>query len=68
MTDEAAENAATMALASVKQRMIFSECWDEGVRNVAAALKAAYAQGGVDALSFKTVDTDSINEGFAWPI
>ncbi len=41
MTEALAEILAVGALQNVEQRMRFAECYDEGVRNVAAAIQAA---------------------------
>lgn len=68
MTDEMAESLATCCLQATRYRMEFSECYHEAVRNVAAAIQAAAKQAEIDALSFKTVDTEEVaNGGYAWP-
>lgn len=41
MTPELADILAIGALKNVRYRMEFSECYEEGVRNVAAAIFAA---------------------------
>jgi len=63
MSDEKALMLATLALAPVKCRMQFSECWDEGLRNVAEALQEAAKEAEVEALSFKSVDTNQVSFG-----
>lgn len=59
MTEELATSLATCALQATRYRMEFSECYDEGVRNVAAAIKAAAEDAAAKALSFSTDCTEN---------
>ncbi len=63
MLEDMAESLAVCALQATRYRMEFSECYDEAVRNVAAAIKAAAEQAEADALSFKSVDTNQVSFG-----
>lgn len=59
MTEDASVTLAIDALANVRNRMQFADCWEEGVRNVAAAIKAAAESAEVNALSFKLATDDA---------
>jgi hypothetical protein len=63
MSEDVAESLAREALWKVRFRMEFSDCYEEGVRNVAMAIKDAADKAEAAALSFKSVDTNQVSFG-----